>query len=127
MNGPRDGHSRRRAHRFGLSAEWVAAMWLMAKGYRLIDRRFTIRGGELDLVMWRRDTVAFVEVKARERMDDALTSIDETKRRRIGKAARVWLARNPWAAQHTLRGDAVFLAPWRLPRHMVEAYTLDLD
>jgi putative endonuclease len=39
----------------------------------------------------------------------------------------VWLARNPWASAATLRGDAVFVAPGRLPRHLVAAYTLDPD
>ena len=42
-------------------------------------------------------------------------------------AARVWLARNPWAAGLNLRGDAVFVAPRRLPRHLAAAYRLDLD
>ena len=43
------------------------------------------------------------------------------------RAARVWLARNPWAAGLNLRGDAVFVAPGRLPRHLAAAYRLDLD
>ena len=118
---------RRKAHGFGVGAEWVAAIWLMLKGYRLLDRRYKVKGGELDLVMRRGETVAFVEVKARERLDDALSTIDENKRRRMSRAARVWITRNPWAMSRVLRGDAVFIAPWRLPRHMIAAYTLDID
>ena len=41
------------------------------------------------------------------------------------RAARAWLARNPWAVDFTLRGDAVFVAPGRLPRHAPAAYRLD--
>jgi putative endonuclease len=118
---------RRRAHVFGLRAEWIAAAWLLAKGYRVLARRFLVKGGEIDLVVQRGDAIAFVEVKAREEIDDALDAIREVKRRRISRAARAWLARNPWAASATLRGDAVFVAPGRLPRHAVEAYRLDLD
>jgi putative endonuclease len=118
---------RRRAHVFGLRAEWIAAAWLLAKGYRVLARRFLVKGGEIDLVVQRGDAIAFVEVKAREEIDDALDAIREVKRRRISRAARAWLARNPWAAGATLRGDAVFVAPGRLPRHAVEAYRLDLD
>jgi putative endonuclease len=119
--------ARRRAHLFGLRSEWVAAIWLSAKGYRVLARRFVVKGGELDLVVARGDTIAFVEVKARAKLFDATISIDEIKRRRISRAARVWLSRNPWSAGWTWRGDAVFLAPWRLPRHVIEAYRLKID
>jgi putative endonuclease len=123
----REGSGRRRARRFGLRAETFAALWLLAKGYRVLARRFVVRGGELDLVVIRGDTVAFVEVKAREDIGDALGAIHDAKRRRISRAARVWLTRNPWAAGSILRGDAVFVSRWRLPRHAVAAYTLILD
>jgi len=99
----------------------------MLKGYRVLSRRFVVAGGEIDIVARRGDTVAFVEVKARDDLDAAASAIAETKRRRISRAARVWLTRNPWAAAATLRGDAVFIAPRRLPRHLRAAYRLDLD
>jgi len=81
----------------------------------------------LDLIVRRGDAIAFVEVKARDNIEVALTAIQDVKRRRISRAARVWLTRNPWAAGWTWRGDAVFIAPWRLPRHAIAAYTLNLD
>ena len=127
MKRERDSRSRRRSHKFGLFAEWIAAVWLMARGYRILARRFNVKGGELDLVAVRGDTIAFVEVKARADIEAALNAIDTVKRRRISRAARVWLGRNPWSAGWTYRGDAIFIAPWRLPRHAVAAYTLNLD
>ena len=71
---------------------------LLLKGYRTLGRRFAAAGGEIDLIVRRGATIAFVEVKARDDLDDAAKAINEAKRRRIGRAARVWLARNPWAA-----------------------------
>lgn len=118
------GAGRLAANAFGRRAEWAATLLLSAKGYRVLARNFTVRGGEIDLVVRRGSTVAFVEVKARPTLDEALGAITEAKRRRIGRAARVWLARNPWAAALTLRGDGVFLAPRRLPRHVVDAFAL---
>ena len=123
----RPAGARRRAHRFGLRAETIATLLLRLKGYRVLARRFVVAGGEIDIVAQRGETIAFVEVKARDRLDDAASAILETKRRRISRAARVWLTRNPWAAGATLRGDAVFVAPGRLPRHLGAAYRLDLD
>lgn len=77
--------------------------------------------------MTRGQVIAFVEVKARRRMDDALIAITADKQRRIASAARIWLARNPDAMTRTLRLDAVFISAlsWaalrngalQLPRH----------
>ena len=127
MTPPRPAKARRRAHLFGLRAESVAALLLQLKGYHALARRFSAAGGEIDLIVQRGATIAFVEVKARDDLDAAAEAITESKRRRIGRAARVWLARNPWAAALNLRGDAVFVAPRRLPRHLAAAYRLDLD
>ena len=127
MRPARAAKARRRAHLFGLRAESVAALLLRLKGYQLLERRFAAAGGEIDLVARRGATVAFVEVKARDDLEAATIAITESKRRRIGRAARVWLARNPWAAAMNLRGDAVFVAPGRLPRHLVAAYRLEVD
>ncbi len=125
--GKRPAAARRRAHAFGLRAEAIAALLMRLKGYRVLARRFVVSGGEIDIVAQRGRTIAFVEVKARGDLDDAAAAIVEAKRRRISRAARVWLARNPWAAGATLRGDAVFVAPGRLPRHVGAAYRLDID
>ena len=71
--------------------------------------------------------IAFVEVKARPTLDEAATAISFEKRRRLSRAARHWLATHPWAANCTLRGDAIYVAPRRFPRHAIAAVRLDLD
>lgn len=131
MSGPAIGSDKRsrRARRSGLTgrrAEWLAILWLSAKGYRLLQRRFGGKGGEIDLVMKRGRTIAFVEVKARGSLDEAFFAITPEKRRLVERRIRQWLARNPWAGDHDLRADAVFLAPWRRPRHVPAAFALVL-
>jgi putative endonuclease len=118
---------RRSAHLFGIKAEQIAAMLLRLKGYTILDRRFVVSGGEIDLIAKRGGAIAFVEVKARADLETAAIAISATKERRIARAARVWLSRNPWAAGLTLRGDAIFVAPGRLPRHAPSAYRLTID
>jgi putative endonuclease len=113
-------------HRGGLRAETIAALWLRCKLYRILARRYRLRGGEIDIIARRGRTIAFVEVKARASLEEAMTAITEEKRRRISRAAARWLAANPWAADHVLRADAVFVAPRRLPLHVERAMELDL-
>jgi putative endonuclease len=107
-------------------AEHVALALLVLKGYRLLARRYSVSGGEVDLIVKRGDTIVFVEVKARAMLDDARVAIGAHKRECISRAARAWLARNGWAAGKVLRADAVFVAPGRLPRHLVGAFEMQM-
>jgi len=126
MRPPPDPEARRRAtHGRGLSAEGWALLALVLKGYRPLARRFAAAGGEIDLVVRRGRTIAFVEVKARATLDAAATAIDARKRARLSRAARAWLARHSLPADVTLRADAVFVAPRRWPRHLPNAFEIE--
>jgi putative endonuclease len=110
------------AFRLGLSAETRAAAWLMAKGFRVVARRWKSPVGEIDLVARRRNLLVFVEVKARAGFDDAAEAVTERQRRRIVAAAAAWLARHAADRDREIRFDAVLVAPRRLPRHIKAAF-----
>ncbi len=110
------------AFALGLSAESRAAALLIAKGYRIAARRWKSPLGEVDIVARRRRTLVFVEVKARERLDDAAFAVTERQRRRIIAGAQAWLASHPDDVQCFIRFDAVLVAPRSLPRHIVAAF-----
>ncbi len=110
------------AFRTGLSAESRAAAYLIAKGYRIVARRFRTPVGEIDIVARRRGLLVFVEVKARATLDDAAESITPRGRQRIVAAAEAWLSRNPDDASAPMRFDAVLVAPGRIPRHIPGAF-----
>ena len=111
----------------GHRAEWIALLFLLCKGYRPLARRYSAAGGEIDLIVMRGDTVAFVEVKARGALEDAMMAITATKRHRFSRAVRGWLARNPWAAAKSWRADAVFVARRRWPRHLTAVFELEIS
>jgi putative endonuclease len=115
-----------KARAFGIRAETMASLWLRLKLYEIVARNFTVPGGEIDIVARRGDVIAFVEVKARPRLEDAQQAISGVKIARISRAARFWLARNRWADGFSLRGDAVFIAPGSTPLHVADAFTLDI-
>jgi putative endonuclease len=78
----------------GRVAEDAAAAWLQAQGYRIVERNHRNAAGELDLVAEDGDTLCFVEVKARTetRFGPALAAVGPRKRRRVGRAAALYLA-----------------------------------
>lgn len=110
------------AFRLGLSAESRAAILLIAKGYRILARRWKTPFGEIDIVARRRGTLVFVEVKARERADDAAEAVTGRNQRRIIAAAELWLARNPADAQRDIRFDVVLVTPGKIPEHIASAF-----
>jgi putative endonuclease len=110
------------AFRTGISAESRAAAFLIAKGYRILAKRFRTPHGEIDLVAKRRNLVAFVEVKARASLDDAAFAVTPRQQGRIINAAQAWLMAHPEHAEFELRFDAILIAPRRLPRHLIAAF-----
>jgi len=110
------------AFRTGLSAESRAAAYLIAKGFRILARRFRSTVGEIDIIARRRKTVVFVEVKARARLDDAAWAVTPQQQARIVAAAEAWIASHPNHADCDFRFDAMLVAPGRLPRHLTAAF-----
>jgi putative endonuclease len=110
------------AFRVGISAESRAAALLIAKGFRILARRFRSPVGEIDIVARRRHLMIFVEVKARERLDDAAWSVTERQRARIIAAAEAWLAGHPDPSIQDIRFDAMLVAPGRVPQHIASAF-----
>jgi len=110
------------AFRVGISAESRAAALLIAKGFRILARRYRSPVGEIDIVARRRHLLIFVEVKARDTLDDAAWSVTERQRSRIIAAAEAWLADHPDPSIQDIRFDAMLVAPGRVPRHIQGAF-----
>ncbi|MDK2760793.1 MAG: YraN family protein [Sphingopyxis sp.] len=105
----------------GRMAERRAAWWLRLHGWRIIGQRLRVPVGEVDLVARRGRTIAFIEVKWRERAADLDLAIDQYRLRRVAAAAEMLSPR--FARSHdSIRIDVMLLAPGRLPRHLVHVW-----
>jgi putative endonuclease len=113
------------AFRLGISAESRAAAFLVAKGFRILARRWRSPVGEIDIVARRRDLLIFVEVKARADLDEAAESVTLRQQRRIVAAAEAWLAARPDDSVRDMRFDAMLVAPGRMPRHIPGAFEVE--
>lgn len=105
----------------GRKAERRAAWWLRFHGWRILGERLRVRGGEVDLVARRGRTLAFIEVKWRDRLEELDFAIDEYRLRRVAAAAEMLSARFA-RPQDDIRIDVMLLAPGRLPRHLVHVW-----
>lgn len=113
---------RRKAFRRGHAAEYVAALYLLAKGYRVCDIRFRTKLGEIDIIARKKDLVVCVEVKARASEESAVFAVTGTAQRRIRAASDIWLARQRDAHRLSIRYDIIAILPWRIPRHFQNAF-----
>jgi putative endonuclease len=110
------------AFRTGISAESRAAAFLIAKGFRILARRWKSPAGEIDIVARRRALLVFVEVKARATLDEAAESLVGRQQRRIAAAAEAWLAVHGSDGFRDMRFDAILVAPGKMPRHIPAAF-----
>lgn len=107
----------------GRRAEWVAALLLMAKGYRILGMRLRTPQAEVDLAAVRGAVLAVVEVKRRRTLDEALLAVSPDQRERLTRAGRALAARLGRNKPPVVRLDLVALAPGRWPRHIADAWS----
>jgi putative endonuclease len=106
----------------GRRAEWIVALLLMAKGYRILGMRLATPQGEVDLVALRGRILAIVEVKHRRTAEEALLAVSPDQRQRLRRAGQGLMTRLGRNKALVMRLDLVALAPGRWPRHIPNAW-----
>ena len=94
---------------FGQRGEELAAQWYVQRGYKIVDRNWRCRLGEIDLVVRRGRQLVVAEVKARK--SDAFgipaLAVNAAKQHRLRRLAASWLAENQAAPGVDVRFDVV--------------------
>jgi putative endonuclease len=106
----------------GRRAEVLAAIWLMAKGYRILGFRLKTPQAEIDLLAKKGDVLVVVEVKSRTSLAAALEAVGWDQRRRLRRAGQAIAAGRPALRYVAVRLDLIALAPGKLPRHSPDAW-----
>lgn len=112
----------------GHFAEKITLLWLVLKGYKPIRMNYiTGRGtgaGEIDLIVQKRKTLVFVEVKKRQNLTTAGEAISHKNQQRVARAAEAFLKHNPYYQNYNIRFDAVLFENTLLPHHIKDAWHL---
>ena len=114
--------NRAKSEKAGRKAELLALWYLRLKGYRLLVHRYKSHQGEVDLIMRKGETTAFIEVKARSTLDAAVTAVTSYQSKRISAAARSFMAKDRKAARQFCRFDIIAMSPYHWPRHIENAF-----
>jgi len=122
---------KQKAYLWGQGAEWLCMLMLTLKGYRILAHRFKCKSGEIDLIAQKGNMICFVEVKARQTINDALSAVSTQQKKRIIKAAEWYLAKNSQAfggenANNSYRFDMMAVEPWAWPTHVKDAWQMDV-
>ncbi len=99
----------------GYEWESCALLYYQNQGYNCIDRNFTIRGWELDLILMKEKTIIFVEVKVTNTMSDLCGYITAKKLSILKRTIRYFLlqAGNKYK-EFDIRLDVVFVTWWKI-------------
>jgi len=106
----------------GRRAETLAVLTLRLKFYRILARRYRCPVGEIDIVAARGKTIVFIEVKARQTIEQAIDSITARQQQRITRAATAFLQSHPQMQSFLIRFDVFLIVPKRLPQHVMDAW-----
>lgn len=107
--------SKKNAATIGKVGEDMAVKLLKGKGYKILDRNFRTRLGEVDIIAragaraGKNGTLVFVEVKARGKgaYSTSLEAVDLRKRARVVKAALEYMTRHSIPEDTDVRFDVV--------------------
>jgi putative endonuclease len=102
---------------FGRRAEIGAIEHLRSLGYRIVSSGFRAKGGEVDVIAWEGDVLAFVEVKARQNTDPPEDAVGFRKQQRVIRAAQAYIAKH---RLHDVQYRFDVLAVTALPRSRPE-------
>lgn len=96
-------------NKLGKDAEKLAEQFLIKQHLKLLERNFSSRFGEIDLIMQDRDTLTFIEVRYRntKKFGGAAASVTTTKQAKIIKTAQFYLSQHPRLANKNCRFDVI--------------------
>jgi putative endonuclease len=96
----------------GRRAEELAAEFLRAQGFEIVQRNYLRRLGELDLIARRAELLVIAEVRTRASAayGGAAASVDRRKQQRITRAARALLQQRADLARLAVRFDVIVVS-----------------
>ena len=118
---------RRSEHRdLGEEGERLAAQFLRRRGYRVLERNYRTRNGEIDIICEYRGSIVFVEVKTRTNLafGQPEEAVDARKQKKMVEMARSYLSQKSLSGKIDCRFDVVAILDGtrRSVKHIEDAF-----
>ena len=106
------------AKRLGRVGESLVIAEYLSLGYELVEKNYTIPGGEIDLIVTTPEELVFVEAKVVDHIDDLDGYITPRKLSALKRTIDVYLYEHP--THKTLRLDVVFVKQGKIIEHYID-------
>ena len=95
----------------GNDGEDRAVSFLLEKGYSIIDRNWRTRSGEIDIIVYKNETLVFVEVKTLPHgtLDMIKKELNQQKLERILKTSKRFLLNHRQYRKSYVRFDVIII------------------
>ncbi len=112
---------KKQTYQFGTFSEKIAENFLRLKGYSILKSRYKNNFGEIDIIAKKRQTLIFIEVKARKKNELIEVILRQKQIDRIKRSAEYFIATNEEYHNFDVRFDFILFAESFVPQHH-EAY-----
>ncbi len=81
-------------NKIGRIGEKIAVKYLKKHGYKIIERNFKLKCGEIDIVAKEGEYICFIEVKTRtsNSFAEPYEAVDYKKQKKLYRLAEIWLS-----------------------------------
>lgn len=110
--------------KIGAEYEKIAADYLVANGYQIVERNWYTSSGEIDLIARQGSTLIFIEIKYRssDTFGNPLEAVNRKKQIRISKAAMQYYAQNGYEEGISCRFDVIAIYKDGTIQHIENAF-----
>ena len=91
----------------GSTGERIAYKYLKKKGYKILEKGYTTKFAEADLIALYGDLLVFIEVKRRSCIEQAWSAISMSQAQRLRRAAETYISKTGWTG--CARFDVIFV------------------
>jgi putative endonuclease len=102
----------------GIIGELIASVFLLLKGYRILETRYKTKWGEIDIIAKKRNVIVFVEVKSRKSDEKCYNAIVAKQLQRIQNASLMFMNKNRKFSENQTRYDVILISKYNLPIHV---------
>ncbi len=100
--------------------ETIVLQHYLGSWWTLLEKNYTIPGGEIDLIMWNSQTIIFCEVKVVDKTDDLMGYITPKKLKALKKTVETYCRKNN--VEKDCRLDVIFVKNWEILQRYEDIY-----